>query len=124
MSQLLATLICTQVPPFVLQIAITLDLRAPWNVVACAGILFVCATCIQHAKTSVLFLDYFLGMAIVGFAMDAIHMMLLVQPLHVFRHQKQTQPAHRLPWLQRFIWATQLCGSPRGVGWGHQVSFP
>jgi hypothetical protein len=63
-------------------------------------------------------------MAISSVAMDAIHMTLLVRPLHIFRHQEQTQSAHEFPWSKRFIWAVQLCGSPRGVGWNHQVSLP
>ncbi|KAG2144537.1 membrane bound O-acyl transferase family-domain-containing protein [Suillus clintonianus] len=53
--------------------------------------------------------------------MDAIHLTLLVQPLHTFRHQKQTGSAHELPWSKRFAWASQLCASPRGVGWDHQI---
>lgn len=120
---LLLPILYTQVPAIVLQTIITLDLRAPWNVAACTGMLFVCWTCIQHAKTNVIFIDYFFGMAIAGFAMDAIHMTLLVRPLHVFRHKKQTQSAHKLSWFEKFIWATQLCGSPRGVGWNHQVGL-
>ncbi|KAG2121322.1 membrane bound O-acyl transferase family-domain-containing protein [Suillus clintonianus] len=110
-----------KIPAFVLQLGITLDLRAPWNVATCVAIIFVCLTCIRHAKTDVLFLDYFIGMAIAGLAMDAIHMILLVRPLHTFHHQKQTRSAHELPWFPRFIWAAQLCASPRGVGWNHQV---
>ncbi|KAG1744631.1 membrane bound O-acyl transferase family-domain-containing protein [Suillus paluster] len=121
MGPLLAPLIYTQIPAFVLQIGITFDSRAPWNFATCAVILFVCLTCIQHARTNIIFVDYFIGMGITGLAMDAIHMTLLVQPLHIFRHQKQTQSAYELPWFKRFIWASQLCGSPRGVGWNHQV---
>ncbi|KAG2344223.1 hypothetical protein BDR05DRAFT_882776 [Suillus weaverae] len=117
----LVPLICTQVPALVLQLGITFDLRAPWNVATCITVVVVCLTCIQHVKTNILFVDYFIGMAISGIAMDAIHMTLLVRPLHTFRHQKQTQSAHELPWSKRFIWAAQLCGSPRGVGWNHQV---
>ncbi|KIK45418.1 hypothetical protein CY34DRAFT_78074 [Suillus luteus UH-Slu-Lm8-n1] len=117
----LVPLICTQVPALVLQLGITLNLRAPWNVATCVTVIVVCLTCIQHAKTNILFVDYFIGMAISGIAMDAIHMTLLVRPLHIFRHQEQTQSAHELPWPKRFIWAAQLCGSPRGVGWNHQV---
>ncbi|KAG1733490.1 membrane bound O-acyl transferase family-domain-containing protein [Suillus lakei] len=113
--------LCTQVPPLVLQLGITLDLRAPWNVATCVTVIFVCLTCIQHAKTNILFVDYFIGMVISTIAMDAIHMTLLVRPLHTFRHQKQTRSAHELPWSKRFIWAGQLCSSPRGVGWNHQV---
>ncbi|OAX40700.1 hypothetical protein K503DRAFT_687010 [Rhizopogon vinicolor AM-OR11-026] len=82
---------------------------------------FVCWTCIQHARTNIIFADYLFGMAIAGFAMDAIHMTLLVQPLHVFHRQKQTQSAHTLPWFEKFIWASELCASPRGVGWNHEV---
>ncbi|OAX35422.1 hypothetical protein K503DRAFT_370102 [Rhizopogon vinicolor AM-OR11-026] len=37
----------TQIPTLV----ITLDLQAPWNVASCARILFVCWTCLRHAKT-------------------------------------------------------------------------
>ncbi|KAG1810341.1 uncharacterized protein HD556DRAFT_1436080 [Suillus plorans] len=110
-----------EVPALVLQLGITLDLQVPWNIMTCITLIFVCWTCIQHAKTNILFIDYFIGMAIAGIAMDAIHMTLLVRPLHTFRHQKQTRSAHELPWSKRFIWAAQLCGSPRGVGWNHQV---
>ncbi|KAG2119423.1 membrane bound O-acyl transferase family-domain-containing protein [Suillus clintonianus] len=117
----LVPFLCAQVPAFVLQFGITLDVRAPWNFATCAAVLIVCLTCIQHAKTDILFLDYFIGMAIAGLAMDAIHMTLLVRPLHTFHHRKQIKPAHELPWVEKFIWATQLCGSPRGVGWNHQV---
>ncbi|KAG2144538.1 membrane bound O-acyl transferase family-domain-containing protein [Suillus clintonianus] len=60
-------------------------------------------------------------MAIAALAMDAIHLTLLIQPLHTFRHQKQIGSAHELPWSKRFAWASQLCSSPRGVGWDHQV---
>jgi hypothetical protein len=63
-------------------------------------------------------------MAIASIAMDAIHMTLLVRPLHIFRHQEQTQSAYELPWSKRFIWVAQLCGSPRGVDWNHRVSLP
>jgi hypothetical protein len=120
---LLLPFICSQVPTIVLYAVITLDLQAPWNIAACAWSLFVCWTCGQHSKTNIILIDYTLGVFIAFTAMDAIHMTLLVRPLHVFRHQKQTQPAHKLPWFERFIWATKLCGSPRGIGWHHQVSF-
>jgi hypothetical protein len=116
-------LICTQVPAIALQTIISLNLRAPWNVAACAGMLLICWTCIQYARSGVIFIDYLFGMVIAGFAMDAIHMTLLVQPLYVFRHQKQTESAHKLPWFEKFMWASQLCASPRGVGWNHQVSL-
>lgn len=119
----LIPLTCVQVPALVLQLGITLDLQVPWNIVTCIMVIFVCWTCIQHAQTNILFIDYFIGMAIASIAMDAIHMTLLVRPLHTFRHQKQTRSAHELPWSKRFIWAAQLCGSPRGVGWNHQVSL-
>ncbi|OAX42187.1 hypothetical protein K503DRAFT_734179 [Rhizopogon vinicolor AM-OR11-026] len=49
-------------------------------------------------------------------------MALLVRPLHVFRQLEQTEPAHKLPWFKRLTWASELCGSPRGIGWHHQVS--
>jgi hypothetical protein len=121
----LVLLICTQAAPaLILQLGISLDLRAPWNVVTCITVIFVCLTCIQHAKTNILFVDYFIGSAISSIAMDAIHMTLLVRPLHIFRHQEQTQSAHELPWSKRFTWAAQLVGSPRGVDWNHQVSLP
>ncbi|KAG2140225.1 membrane bound O-acyl transferase family-domain-containing protein [Suillus bovinus] len=118
---LLVPLICTQVPALALQLGITLDLRAPWNFVTCIAVVLVCLTCIQHAKTDMIVLDYSIGMAISGIAMDAIYMNLLVRPLDTFRHQKQKQSARELPWFKRFIWAAQLCGSPRGVGWDHQT---
>jgi len=121
MSPLLP-LIFTHIPLILLQIIITLDLRAPWNVAACAGMFYVCWTCIQSTKTNVLFMDYHIGMTIAGFAMDAVHMTLLVRPLRVFRHRTQTHSADKLPWFDRFKWASKLCGSPRGVDWNHQVS--
>jgi hypothetical protein len=120
----LVPLICTLIPVLVLQLGTTLDLRAPWNGATCVTIIVVCLTCIQHTKTDVLYIDYVIGMTITSTAMDAIHMTLLVRPLHTFRHQEQPQPAHELPWSKRFIWAAQLCGSPRGVDWNHRVSLP
>jgi hypothetical protein len=120
---LLLPIICSQVPTIVLGAIITLGLQAPWNVAACALSIFVCWTCGQHVKTNVIIIDYCLSILIAMTAMDAIHMTLLVRPLHVFRHQKQTESAHKLPWFERFIWATKLCSSPRGIGWDHQVSF-
>jgi len=120
---LLLPIICCLVPAIVLHVVITLDLRTPWNVAACAGVFFVCWICTQHAKTNFIFFDYCFGVYIAMTAMDAIHMTLLIRPLHVFRHQKQTESAHKLPWFERLIWATKLCGSPRGIGWDHQVSL-
>ena len=120
----LLPLICARLPIIFLEIIITLDLKAPWNVAACAGILFVCWTCLQHAKTNIIVLDSAFGMTIATAAMDTIHLTLLVRPLHVFRRLKKTESAHELPWFERFIWATELYDSPRGVGWHHQVSFP
>ncbi|KIK45417.1 hypothetical protein CY34DRAFT_801625 [Suillus luteus UH-Slu-Lm8-n1] len=119
----LVPLICTLIPILVLQLGTTLDLRAPWNVATCIMIIFVCLTCIQHTMTDVLYIDYVIGMGIASTAMDAIHMTLLVRPLHIFRHQEQPQPAHELPWSKRFIWAAQLCGSPRGLDWNHRVKY-
>jgi len=120
---LLLPFICSQVPTIVLGAIITLDLQAPWNIAACAWSLFVCWACGQHVKTNVIFIDYTLNILVAVTAMDAIYMTLLVRPLHVFRHQRQKEFAYKLPWLERFIWATQLCSSPRGIGWDHQVSF-
>jgi hypothetical protein len=123
---LLQLWLISQVPVIILQTVITLDLRAPWNFAACAGILFICWTCIQHcatSKTDLIHYDYSVGGGIGVSVMDVIHMTLLVQPLHDFRHEKQTQPAHKLPWLQKFMWVTELCGSPRGIGWNFRVSF-
>jgi hypothetical protein len=127
---LLLPFICSQVPTIVLGAIITLDLQAPWNIAACAWniaacawSLFFCWTCGQHVKTNVIFIDYILSILVAVTAMDAIYMSLLVRPLHVFRHQRQTESAYKLPWFERFIWATKLCSSPRGIGWDHQVSF-
>ncbi|OAX35425.1 hypothetical protein K503DRAFT_868279 [Rhizopogon vinicolor AM-OR11-026] len=120
----LLPLICAQLPPLALQFAISLDLGAPWNVAACAGVFYVCWTCIQlfqNAKTGMIFLDYSIGMEIGSTAMDAIHMLLLIRPLHVFRQLKQTDSADKLPWFERFKWVRELCSSPRGIGWHHQV---
>jgi len=119
----LLSVICARLPAFLLQFIISLDLGVPWNVAACSGIFYVCWICIQHIETKILFLDYSLGMEIGATAMDAIHMILLIRPLHEFRRLKQTESAHTLPWFERLKWASELCGSPRGIGWNHQVGF-
>jgi hypothetical protein len=119
---LLQLMLISRVPITILEIFITLDLQAPWNVAACAGVLFACCTCIQYCASNIIHYDYGFGATIGGIAMDAIHLTLLFRPLHVFRHNKQTQPAHKLPWRQRFMWVTELYGAARGIGWNFQVS--
>ncbi|OJA19966.1 hypothetical protein AZE42_04222 [Rhizopogon vesiculosus] len=120
----LVPFIYARIPGIILQAAIALDLRAPWNVAACAGVLCACWICGQHAKTGIIFIDYSIGMEFAITAMDAIHLTLLVRPLHVFRQLKQTESADKLSFFERFTWAADLCGSPRAIGWHHQVKLP
>ncbi|KAF9226390.1 hypothetical protein BS17DRAFT_777171 [Gyrodon lividus] len=108
-------------PYFALELLITLNLPAPCRVFACFIVSGLVAISMALVRTGNGYLDYLLGSSLFTCGVDGIFL-LLANPLHSFRSEKDTIPAYELPFLQRFVWVVCMCHCPRGVGWSFKVN--
>ncbi|TFK46787.1 hypothetical protein OE88DRAFT_861116 [Heliocybe sulcata] len=66
--------------------------------------------------------DFSTGTALASNIATAIHLLYLSDPVHQFRHEKDTMDPAALPMLKRWYWVLCLLHSPRGIGWSYRVA--
>lgn len=65
--------------------------------------------------------DYDLGILFALQWFTAVHLLLVVRPLHDFRHRQDVLHPTQYKFWYRVYWCACACVSVRGVGWSFQV---
>ncbi|KIK56842.1 hypothetical protein GYMLUDRAFT_229841 [Collybiopsis luxurians FD-317 M1] len=70
-------------------------------------------------------IDSLLGSAVGGSLFNALHILLLVNPMKQYRHKSDDgmNGPMELPWWKRIYWAGCATFSMRGIGWNFQVPY-
>ncbi|KAF5390800.1 hypothetical protein D9757_004429 [Collybiopsis confluens] len=75
-----------------------------------------------HLKSEIPDIDPVLGTAVGGSLFNALHMLLLVDPLTDYRHTTDVfDSTKELPWWKRIYWAACANFAIRGIDWNFQV---
>lgn len=85
---------------------------------------YMCAlVLLSHDKlrTGYVWMDFFMGATLGACFLNALHMLVLVDPWKVYRHKKDKPRA--LSWPERVYWAWCATVFQRGIGWNYQASL-
>lgn len=76
-----------------------------------------------HLRTGYAWMDYSMGSTMGGFALNAFHLLFLVDPIEQYRHKSDNPELgpKALSWWRRVYWSWSVILSSRGVGWNYQA---
>ncbi|KAH9949041.1 membrane bound O-acyl transferase family-domain-containing protein [Amylocystis lapponica] len=111
-------------PNVAVSCVIALGLRQPFPVhlAVVAAVAYAAFRAVTLFTTGDAVQDYCVGGVFVSMLFNAVHMLLLSDPLKEFRHETDTVPPTDLPFLRRVYWALSVVNNARGVGWNYQVA--
>ncbi|KIK56853.1 hypothetical protein GYMLUDRAFT_75913 [Collybiopsis luxurians FD-317 M1] len=81
-------------------------------------------TALAAYRTGHVWFDHSIGTTVGSCLLNALHVLVLVDPFKEYRHQSDDLRGGKpreLPWLKRVYWAWSVLMSLRGVGWNYQM---
>lgn len=107
-------------PPILLSFVIALRPSAPWRLLT---FLLICCISLRGITFTMgdAFQDYVQGTSFAVAAGNAMHFLLLSDPMTEYRHESDVGPPVEKGLLGRMYWATSLQQALRGVGWNYKV---
>jgi hypothetical protein len=109
-----------QLPQLFSALTVALRLRTTWRLLVFLLTSYVYLNGIRFT-TGNIDRDYILGIAFAWLIANALHVLLLSEPLDDFRHEKDTVSPREMSFFRRVYWALCLQNAFRGIGWNYKV---